>query len=148
MNVVRYEPWSMLRRFQQDVNRLLEQEGHTSNGEHDASRVATSQWTPAVDIREEADRYVIIADVPGVDPKDIEVTMESGVLTVKGERAADASEAGALRRAERAQGTFHRRFSLPESANADAVTATGRHGVLQVVIPKQDEVQPRRIEVS
>ena len=70
------------------------------------------------------------------------------MLTVKGERAADASEAGALRRAERAQGTFHRRFSLPESANADAVTATGRHGVLQVVIPKQDEVQPRRIEVS
>ena len=148
MNVVRYEPLGMLRRFQQDVNRLLEQEGLVGNGDLDASRVATSQWTPAVDIREEADRYLIVADVPGVDPKDIEVTMENGVLTVKGERPADAGDAGAVRRAERVHGSFHRRFSLPETANADAISATGRHGVLEVVIPKQDRVQPRRIEVS
>ena len=148
MNVARYEPLGMLRRFQQDVNRLLEQEGYTGNGELDASRVATSQWTPAVDIREESDRYVIVADVPGVDPQDIEVTMEDGVLTVKGERPADAGDAGTVRRTERAHGTFHRRFSLPETADAEGITATGRNGVLEVSIPKQQRVQPRRIEVS
>ena len=143
MNVVRYEPWSLLRRFQDDMSRVLE------DGEFDASRLATTQWTPSVDIKEEEDRYVIVADVPGVDPKDIEVTMEDGVLSVKGERVKESSdEAKGYHRVERVHGSFHRRFSLPESANPEGITATGRNGVLEVTIPKQAKLQPRRIEVN
>lgn len=149
MNVVRYEPRTLLRRYQNDLSRLLDDDAYSGNGEFDASRLATSQWTPAVDIKEESDRYVIIADVPGVDPKDIEVTMAEGVLSVKGERAQETKdEAAGYRRVERVHGTFHRRFSLPETADPSGITAKGRNGVLEVTIPKQEKLQPRRIEVS
>lgn len=149
MSVVRYEPWTLLRRFQNDMGRLLEDGGYAANGEFDASRLATTQWTPSVDIKEEEHGYVIVADVPGVDPKDIEVTMEDGVLSIKGERVRESTdERKGYHREERVHGTFHRRFSLPDSANPEGITATGRNGVLEVTIPKQEKLQPRRIEVN
>ena len=148
MSVVRYEPWGVLRKFQDDVNRLLGESGMGA-GADDASSVVTSHWTPAVDIREDQDRYVILADIPGVEPKDIEITMEQGVLTIKGERRTEARDEGnGYRRAERVHGTFYRRFSLPDSANPDGIAATGKDGVLEISIPKQEKLQPRRIEVS
>lgn len=144
MNMMVYEPWSLLQRFQEDVNRLM-----TGRDEGDLSRVATSQWAPAVDIKEENDRFVILADVPGVEPKDVEVTMADGVLTIKGERQwKDESERDGYRRVERARGTFYRRFALPDTADADRISARGAHGVLEITIPKHERVQPRRIEVK
>ena len=89
------------------------------------------------------------ADLPGIDPKDIEITMENGVLTIRGERAHEAdANTNAYRRVERTTGRFFRRFTLPDSADAERITATGKHGVLEITIPKHARVQPRRIAVE
>jgi HSP20 family protein len=147
MHTARHDPVNALRRFQEEVDRLFGDELRARAGE-DESRVVTASWTPAVDIKEEADCYVIIADVPGVEPADIEVTMESGVLTIRGERPGVSQVQGqVLRRAERVAGSFHRRFTMPDTADHEGVRASTSHGVLQVVIPKKSAVQPRRIEV-
>lgn len=118
-------------------------------GDSDQSTVETSQWAPRVDIREEDKRFVILADVPGVDPAKIDVSMDKSILTIKGERAVDSEENGSkLTRQERVYGTFHRRFSLPESADADGISAHGRYGVLEISIPKKPETTPRRITIQ
>lgn len=110
---------------------------------------AVAQWIPAVDIREEADRYVILADVPGVDPASIEVSMDKNVLSLRGKRGTEALVEGSrLTRAERGQGSFERRFALPENIDAEAITAVGRHGVLELTLPKKAAAAPRRIEVA
>lgn len=147
MTLVRYEPWNLIDRFQEELNRmgLLDREA----GEGDNSYVVTSAWRPAVDIREESNRFVILADLPGVDPKDIEITMEKGVLTIKGERAAEEKqEKEGYRRVERVRGTFYRRFSLPDTADAEHIEAKGKNGVLEITLPKVAEVQPRKISVK
>jgi HSP20 family protein len=115
----------------------------------DQSNVVTSQWAPRVDIREEANRFVILADIPGVDPKDIEVSMDKGILSIKGERTAQTQmENDRYTRLERSRGTFYRRFSLPDSADAEGIKATGRHGELEISIPKRPETTPRRITID
>ena len=147
MSMTQYEPWHALRSLRDEVNRMLE---GTYQGD-DESKVVTSRWTPAVDIKEEEDRFVIHADIPGVDPKDIEVTLEQGTLTIRGERKLETSDEDkekGYKRVERVHGTFYRRFSLPDTADPEKVEATGRNGVLEVVIPKQPAVQPKRITVS
>jgi HSP20 family protein len=112
-------------------------------------REASQAWSPRVDVREEAGRFVILADIPGVDPQSIQVEMDKGVLSLSGERAADAGEEGVSHiRRERASGRFLRRFSLPDSVDAEAITATGQHGVLRIEIPKRPAATPRRIQVQ
>ena len=147
--LTRYEPWSAIRQLHDEMNRAFGN-AMTQTSEDDGSSVVTSGWTPAVDVREENDRFVICADVPGVSPEDIEITMENGMLTIKGERKAEkrAEGNGGYRRVERVYGTFYRRFSLPDTADTDSVSATGKHGVLEVVIPKKAAVQPKRIQVG
>ena len=123
MNVVRYEPWGLLRRFQDDVNQLFG-ESRLGSAEGDRSSIVTSNWSPAVDIKEEDERFVLKADVPGVAPKDIEVTMEDGVLTIKGERKHESEkESNGYKRVERSYGSFYRRFSLPEAPPGTAARA-------------------------
>jgi HSP20 family protein len=115
----------------------------------DDSSVVTSQWAPLVDIREEPERFVLYADIPGVDPQDIEVQMDRGLLTIKGERRPDTSgDKSRFSRIERLHGSFHRRFALPDSADPEGIKAHGHQGVLQVVIPKRPESRPRRIQVG
>jgi HSP20 family protein len=115
----------------------------------DASAVVTAQWVPRVDIKEEAGRFVIYADLPGIDPQDIEVQMDKGILSIKGERKSESTtETERFSRVERRYGSFHRRFALPDSADPDGVTADGRNGVLEIVIPKRPETTPRRIQVG
>jgi HSP20 family protein len=117
--------------------------------EGDQSNVVTSQWAPRVDIKEEAGRFLILADIPGVDPKDIEISMDKGILTIKGERVSESTdERERYTRLERARGLFYRRFALPDSADAEAIKATGRHGVLEIAIPKRPETTPRRITID
>lgn len=119
-------------------------------GEHgDESSVVTSQWTPQVDIREDARRFVILADLPGMDPGEVEIWMDKGILSIKGERTTEQHEDGErYSRTERSVGRFHRRFALPDSADPDGITAQGRHGVLEISIPKRPETTPRRIQVG
>ena len=145
--LTRYEPWNALRQMRDDMDRMFAQVPARAE---DGSDVFTSGWVPAVDVKEENQRFVITADVPGVEPEQIEVTMENGMLTIKGERKTESSNEGAsgYRRVERSHGVFYRRFSLPDTADAEKITATGKHGVLEVVIPKKEAVQPKRISVS
>ena len=146
MYMTSYEPWNVLNNLHREVGRVL---SNSQTGTDDGSNVATSAWMPAVDIKEEESQFLITADVPGVDPKDIDVTMENGTLTIKGERKleSDAQENG-YRRFERVHGTFYRRFSLPDYADADNISATCKAGVLTVTVPKTEAVKPRRIEVK
>lgn len=119
------------------------------NGTTDESSVVTSQWIPRVDIKEESNRFVLYADIPGVDPQDIDVQMDKGMLTIKGERRGEAAlETESFSRIERRHGSFHRRFALPDSADPEGISATGRNGVLQITIPKRPETTPRRIQVG
>lgn len=149
MAIMQYEPWSLLRQIQTELNNLSFFDTSLTDRESDNSNVVTSHWRPAVDIREENDRFVIEADVPGVDPKEIEVTMEGGVLSLKGERQFEKEAGGdGYKRVERAYGTFYRRFSLPDTADPDRIVARGKNGVLEIVLPKQEKVQPRRISVK
>jgi HSP20 family protein len=142
MTIVRYEPWALLSRFQRQLDRALNETAE------DASSASVS-WIPHVDIREEAERFVVVADLPGVEAKDISVTAEKGVLTVRGERRSEKkSTADGYERVERATGTFLRRFTLPESADAEAIKATHVNGVLEISIPKRPQEQPRRISVQ
>ena len=91
----------------------------------------------------------MVADVPGVEGKDIEITADKGVLTIRGERRSEKKAASeGFERVERATGTFLRRFTLPESADAEAIKATHVNGVLEVSIPKRPQEQPRKISVQ
>ena len=108
-----------------------------------------NSWTPRVDVREEDNRYVIVADIPGVDSKDIEISMDKSVLTIKGERKSEkTAENAKVTRVERRQGAFERSFALPDSADADAITASGKNGVLEIAIPKKAQAAPRKIVVN
>lgn len=141
-----YEPWQALRQMQSDLSRVLN--GGENTGE-DGSSIATSLWTPAVDIKEEESQFVLLADVPGVDPESIDVTMEAGVITIKGDRKAESEETkNGYHRIERRYGTFYRRFSLPDHADADKISAKYDNGVLKVIVPKQEKAQPKRITVT
>lgn len=146
MNAVFYrQPWSLHREFFNDVNRLFERTGRDAP----AAATTAADWVPPVDIQEHADRFVIHAEVPGVDPAAIEVTLEKGVLTLSGSREKAVDQEGVqARHVERVHGRFQRRFTLPDTANPEEVSATGRNGVLEVTIPKRPQVQPRRITVS
>ena len=149
MSIRSYEPWNLLDRFQDQLSQLGYANRDIANSDHDQSHVVTSHWRPAVDIKEEADRFVIMADLPGVDPGDIEITMENGVLSIKGERKSEIrDEKEGYKRVERVSGTFYRRFSLPDSADAERIEAKGKDGVLEVSLPKHEKVQPRRIAVN
>lgn len=115
----------------------------------DDTTATMSEWAPAADLREESDRFVVRVDLPGVDPKDIEVELENGVLTIKGERTESSEkEEGGYHRAERFHGAFFRRFMLPETVEESKVEAHSDKGVLEVVVPKSKSAKPRRITVK
>lgn len=131
----------------QDVQQFFDK--FFGSDDNDQSSVVTAHWAPRVDIKEEPNRFVIHADIPGVDAKEIEIHMDKGVLTIRGERKQENKEENAkFTRVERQHGIFYRRFALPDSADAEGITAAGKHGVLEIVIPKRPESTPRRIAVS
>lgn len=150
MNVTRFEPWSLFDRLQRDLG-YLDQiaargfgDGLMKNGEQ-----SVADWVPAVDVVEEKDRFVLRADLPGVNADDIEISMDKGLLTISGERHQEKrEEKEGLYRLERATGRFYRRFSLPETVDAENIAAKSVNGILEVSIPKQPQVQARRISVQ
>lgn len=114
-----------------------------------SSSPVAAPWVPRVDVHENAQSFFIKAELPGLEPKDIDVSLDEGILVVKGQRQqASLAEGETASRVERQYGEFHRRFSLPDTAHAEGITATNRHGVLEIVIPKKERAQPRRIEVT
>ena len=144
MMLINRDPLNLLDMAHQMLNSLAYS---NNDGYHNNSYV--NSWNPAVDIREEKDKFLIMADIPGVDPKDIEITMEDGVLTVKGERYFKTkNDDETYKRLERSSGSFYRRFSLPDTADGEHIEAKGNNGVLEITIPKHEKVQPRKIEVK
>jgi HSP20 family protein len=137
MTVVRYEPWALLNRLHRELDQNFET----------VARDAT--WSPAVDIHEEAERFVVRADLPGVKPTDIEITAEKGVLSLRGARNFEQrKDDGHYSRVERVSGKFVRTFTLPENVQTDAIKASFKDGVLELTIPKVARQEPRRIEVQ
>jgi HSP20 family protein len=145
MTLVRYEPWALVDRLQRSFDRAFD-------GAFAASQNSDSQnvsWIPTVDVHEEAERFVVRADLPGVNREDIEITAEKGVLTLRGERKSEKREqTPSYARHERVAGSFLRRFTLPENADGDTITATHVNGVLEVVIPKKAQPEARRIKIE
>jgi len=144
MNIARFEPWTFVDLLHRDLDRLADRRGITRNDDN-----AVADWVPAVDIIEEKDRFLLRADVPGVVPEDINVSMDGGVLNISGERHAENRDENAgVQRIERATGRFFRHFTLPETADAEGITAKCSNGILEVSIPKAPEIQARRITVE
>jgi HSP20 family protein len=144
---MRYQPWGHAGCLQDEMKNVFER--FFSKEDTDQSNVVTSQWAPRVDIKEEGKRFLIVADIPGVNPKDIEISMDKGILSIKGERSSEIKQNnGQFTRLERSHGIFYRRFALPDSADADGISASGKHGVLEISIPKKPETTPRRINVN
>ena len=145
MSLIRYNnPWNLLNNLQRE----LHNPEYNRLSDDDAS-VATAKWAPSVDISEDEKAFTLLADIPGVEPKDIDISMEKGVLTIKGERQSEnVEEKENYRRVERESGQFYRRFTLPDSADADKIEAKSEHGVLKITIPKQEVAVSRRIEVK
>ena len=137
MSIVRYEPWALLNRLHRELDQGFET----------VARDAT--WSPAVDVHEEEQRFVLRADLPGVKPADIEITAEKGVLSLRGARNFEQqNDEGHYSRVERVSGKFVRTFSLPENVQTDAIKASFKDGVLELTIPKQAKPEPRKIEVQ
>jgi HSP20 family protein len=137
MNIARHESWSLLNRLNRDLDFIA------------GTSPTAVAFIPPVDVREEAARFVIEADLPGVAPADVEVTAEKGVLTLRGERKSEKREADpGYERLERVTGSFTRRFTLPENAQADAIKARFTHGVLEVSIPKMPVVAAKRVIIE
>ncbi|GAB4354451.1 MAG: Hsp20/alpha crystallin family protein [Methylohalobius sp. ZOD2] len=146
--ITRYEPWTFLNQLQRELERSFEsmRSDMVRGGEE---MPAAAEWAPAVDIKEKANQYVVHADLPGVKPDDIEITLENSILTIKGHRETEAKEEKEdYKRVERVYGGFFRRFALPDSVDADKIQANYEQGVLIITIPKKAEVQPKKITVK
>lgn len=145
MTMIPYESWNSVSRLQDELNRVF-----NSFAASDTSGV-NAEWLPATDIEEYGDRFDLYVDLPGVDPKAVEITLDNGVLTLSGERTKLVSgeeEEPQVRRSERGRGHFYRRFILPDTVDIESVEARGHNGVLEIRIPKQAKAQPRRIKVA
>lgn len=145
MGLVHYQPWHSAGQLHDHVNQLFNQQTQSRS----ANEATSTDWVPRVDIKEAKTEFIIQADIPGVNPADIEISAENGYLIVKGRREAEkTTEQDDLTRVERQFGEFYRRFSLPDTANTDGITAKSQNGVLQISIPKNETLQPRKIEVE
>ncbi|QBR82974.1 Hsp20/alpha crystallin family protein [Legionella israelensis] len=143
MNIIRRSPFNWPR----ELSAFFDQYYHPF--EDDSSNIETSLWSPAVDIKEETDKFIVKADVPGVKKEDIQVSLENNMLTIKGERELEKTEENkGYTRMERLQGKFHRRFSLPDTADSNNIEAKCKNGVLEITIPKKEASKPKTIKVK
>jgi len=140
--LVRYEPLNVLN----DINKLFEQTFPLQNTS-DNSHVESAQWIPAVDIKEEDGTFQLYIDLPGMDKSDINISMENNVLTLQGDRKNEKKKKEYYR-LERSSGKFHRRFTLPETADEKKIAATMEKGVLTISIPKKETSKPRSIPIQ
>lgn len=149
MSLLRYRTPSLLDDFRREINELYNNSLGLNRREGELTQAADS-WMPAVDIKEENDRYLVKADLPGVQSKDVDVHIdEQNRLVIRGEKHHEAKESqeGFLR-LERSHGTFYRAFSLPETVDKEGVSAKVQHGLLEIVLPKAQKATGRKIPVA
>lgn len=145
MSIVRHRPSNLW----QEMNHIFDQLPEARRNLTDGSVVETGDWAPAVDIHENENNFIIHADLPGIDKENIDVSMENNTLTIKGERNHFHEDKHKdYVRTERVMGRFYRRFTLPDTADSENITAKTEKGVLEVTIPKKDIAKPRSITVS
>ena len=136
----------------QEFENLLERYNKSGGAMRPAtnSDLSFADWSPSVDIEEDAERYLIKADLPGVEREDIDVKLENGMLSIRGEKTTETEtdKGGKHHRRERFHGTFARSFTLPDSIDADKVDATYKDGVLTLAIPKVEKEKPKSIDIK
>ena len=142
MTMQRFDPFAELRRMDAAFNRLWNTDVRTPE-------VEGARWDIAMDVIQEGDDLIVHASLPGVEPDDIQVTLEDGLLTIKGETGSESEEQKAdylLR--ERRFGRFHRALRLPNSVDAEKAQPSYANGVLTVAVPKQEAKKARKLEIK
>ena len=146
MAIVRWDPFRDLVGLQERMNRMFD-ESYRGAGREDWA--LGGAWAPAVDIYEQDGNIVVKAELPGVDPKDVDVRVENNTLTLRGERKIDTEvKQENYHRVERAYGTFTRSFSLPSVLDQEKIKAEFKDGVLKVTLPKHERALPKQINIS
>jgi len=140
----RFEPFRGVAAFQEQINRLFND--GIARAREDSS---LTTWAPAVDIYETEHELVVKADLPEVDPKDLDIRVENNILTLRGERRFESKVTeDKYLRVERTYGSFSRSFSLANTINSEAIKADYNHGVLTLSIPKREEAKPKQIQIN
>ncbi len=148
-NLIRWEPRHEVSNLGHHMDRLFDEIMGRGMRRSLAENEVRGSWTPAVDIKESADAIHISADLPGFKADDVEVTVENGVLSIRGERKfEEASDGESYHRVERQYGVFERTFSLPTSVDAGKVEARFKDGEMMIVLPRREETKPRSIKVK
>jgi len=146
MNLVRWTPFSDVSLLQNQMNRLFDTalqgwSGDSTNG--------TTAWIPAADVYESENELLVTLDLPGIDPKMVDVRVENNVLTIRGERKLDEKQnTENFHRVERSYGPFGRAFTLSTAVDAEKIRATYEAGVLSIALPKAETAKPKRIQIS
>jgi HSP20 family protein len=143
--LTRWDPFRDMTVLQDRMNRLFQD----FSGPRSEEELTTSHFVPPVDIYEDEHTLTVKAEIPGVDPKDVDVHIENNTLTIKGERKFEKEEKEEnFHRIERRYGSFIRSFSLPNTVNSDTCKADFENGVLKVVFEKRAEAKPKQIKVN
>jgi len=146
MAVIRWDPFRDMNVLQDRMNRLFEDAGH---GWRNSEPSATTAWSPAVDIFETEGEIVVKAELPGMERKDITLSLEKNVLTLKGERRFDKeTKEENYHRVERAYGGFSRSFSIPATVDDEKIRADYKDGVLKIILPKKEQLKPKQIQIA
>jgi HSP20 family protein len=149
--MMRWDPFQDLRSAQDEMAQMSPMLAHAL-GLHARQpgndRAMATAWAPALDISERKDAYLVTVELPGVEPDDLQITMEDGLLTIQGERQfTQESSEQQYHRVERRYGAFRRSITLPARVQAEQIEASADNGVLQIVVPKAEEAKPKRIQV-
>ena len=142
MPLVRWDPWRDIAALERQFDERF------GRGSRSGMR-AREKWTPMLDVHQDGDDLVIDAELAGVDPKDVEITIENSVLRIAGTREEDSKvEEGNWIRRERFSGRFERQVSLPQGVDPDAVTASAKNGIVEIRVPYPGAPEPHRVQLQ
>ena len=145
MNLTRWDPYREFNTFADRLSRVLAQATPRNRDEE----MSLGTWLPPVDIAEDKDRITLTAELPGFQEDQIQIQMEGGVLTLRGERKFEEEKEGRnFHRVERSYGQFVRSFTLPNNVDRDQIKASFSDGLLHIELPKREEAKPRQIKIS
>lgn len=146
MNLIKWDPLSELEAMSSHLNRIFGRPALPGAAAHDMLKMA--DWTPSVDISETDKEFLIKAEIPGVKKEDVKVTIESGMLTINGERKMEKEEKGKkFHRVERSYGSFVRSFRIPDGVDESKVKAEFKDGVMNVALPKSEKAKSKALEI-
>lgn len=149
MAIVRWEPFRDLLAIQDRMNRIFDESYRGMNRPGEDDWALGGAWAPLVDIYEREGNIELKAELPGVEPKDVDVRVENNILTLRGERRIDKEvKRESYHRVERAYGSFSRSFTLPSMVDTEKIKAEFKDGVLHLTLPKKEEAKPRQISIK